>query len=105
MRKPFYWAERGAWYVWSTDNRRRKKLHADKDEAFRIWHEQQAVANPGASNVTVAVLMENYLQNAEGTVTAKRLRRTIDYLASFCNDCGSLQARKLKRYHLTRWLK
>jgi len=104
MRKPFFWAERGAWYVKSADGRRNIKLAEDQEAAFKRWHKQQALAKPDSPAVIVAVVMEHYLRLGMGEVSAGHRAAAGKSIADFCNMHGETPVAQLKKFDLTSWL-
>jgi integrase len=104
MRKPYYLKSRRGWYLKINKGNSQIFLSEDKGEAWKIWKEQHCVENPETAEVVFAVVAEHYLLHALKAVDEKHYKRTSGYLADFCNDCGAVQVRRLKRFHVNRWL-
>lgn len=104
MRKPYFRADRGAWFVKTAGGRSQIRLHEDEAEAYRIWQESLAAENPEDPHAPTAAIAEAFLAWAESRVAPKTYRGYSDFLASFCNEAGSIKARALKPFNVTRWL-
>lgn len=107
MRRPFLWKKRKCWYVKVNvgDGKRKNiPLDPDEDKALKIWGEMAAAEQPEAPTAPVFALAEAFLTWAKVNVGGKTLRGYGDYIASFCNQWGTVRVRDLKPFHVTRWL-
>jgi integrase len=105
MRKPYFWRQRGAWYVNTTDGRH-VRLHEDEKKAHLLWAEMQATENPDSPTVQFFVLAENFLGWSKNRISDKTWRGYSAFLVSFCayKNGGHLLVRDMKPFHVTRWL-
>jgi integrase len=80
MRKPFYKASHGAWYV--TVNGKQVRLGTDQAEAEKEYHRLLAADAPVTTRTTVAQLIDKFLGWAE----ANKAPRTFEW---YCGHCRS----------------
>ncbi len=104
--KPFFRSAKGAWYVQL--GKRQISLGKEREEAFDhyrqlLLHERGDIPN-ATQSLTVAEIADLFLEwsnrhNDPGTYEWYK-----KFLQSFSDSYGSLEALKLKPFHVTRWL-
>ena len=101
--KPFFKKARGCWYV--ELDRRQIKLGADRDEAFRLYHQlmarprPQPVVSGHLAEIVDAFLEWCHQQRAPDTYEWYRSR-----LQRFIESYPDLTVRELRPFHVQRWL-
>src|SRR5262245_2107039 len=105
--KPFFRASKGAWYLQL--GKRQISLGKDRDEAFEryreiLLHEQGQTAEPALRRLTVAQVFDLFLEWSSGHNDPRTYDWYRTFLQDFSDRHGSLEAAKLKPFHVTRWL-
>jgi integrase len=105
--KPFFRASKGAWYLQL--GKRQISLGKEREEAFKryreiLLHERGETSEPAFRRLTVAQVFDLFLDWSSRHNGARTYEWYRDFLQSFSDRCGALQAEKLKPFHLTRWL-
>jgi integrase/recombinase XerD len=103
--KPFFKKSRGRWYL--EINRRQINLGAQRDEAFRRYHELMAAPREekAVPSDAVVVLVDQFLEWCHKHRAAETYRWYLDRLQEFCRQVGSgLTVTELRPYHVQRWV-
>ena len=79
--KPWYWKARKAWYVCL--HGKQHKLSADKNEAYKCFHELLASQPKATSDGSVASLLAEYITHCGKTKAPKTTKWYQDYLQYF----------------------
>ena len=105
--KPFFREYKDAWYLQL--GKRQVSLGKDRDEAFEryceiLLHERGETGEAAFRHLTVAQVSDLFLDwsNRHNEVQTYEWYR--DFLQDFSDMYGSLEARKPKPFHVTRWL-
>src|SRR5690349_8645834 len=102
MRKPWFRKQDGNWYV--TTAGEQVKLGPDEKRAFRKWHAMQAAGDVEAEDVTLIAIVEAFLRWSKSNQAPKTYEWYSRYLADLCNSLAFQEVRRLKPYHITRWI-
>lgn len=115
MRKPFFWAERKAWYLRVPVDGKLKtvRLGTTRTEAYDEWDRLKTAAVESATtkqSPTVDELITAFVAHIKsdaklGRIKPKTVKRRIDYLAPFLAVCGDITIDELKPHHVTDWLR
>jgi integrase len=87
---PWYRQDKGCWFVWHAG--KQLKLHADKDEAFRLWHRLEAEADWQQNGPNVAAIIDTYLSDAERRLKPSTLASKRKILLRLKSQNGALPA-------------
>lgn len=105
-REPFWFADRGAWYVHVGTTK--KRLSPDKDEAWRLWHELMArppepdkprLTGPDVTALAILDAFLDWCQKHKAPRTYDWYRDFFQYLAGHISH--TLKVTELKPFHLT----
>jgi integrase len=100
--KPWYWKERGAWYV--TIRGKRVRLHEDKKKAIDKFHKTMATPTTEVSTEMVVGIFGVFLE----WLAANRAPKTYEWyqkrLTYFLVDNPSFTCDVLKPFHVQAWL-
>jgi integrase len=107
-RKPWYRASKDAWYV-MIDGKQRllAKGKGSKQEAESAFYRIMAAGGlvPANDNeLNVATLCDLFLDYSQRHNQPETYAWHKNYLTSFCKQCGRLNSKQVKPFHLTRWL-
>ncbi len=113
MRKPFFWAERKAWYLRIQVDGKLKtvRLATTKTDAYDEWDRMKIAAQaPVTQSLTVETLIAEYTahmrQEAKlGRIAATTVTRQIAHIAPFLAAYQALTVDDLKPHHVTTWLR
>jgi integrase len=94
---PWYRRSKRAWYV--THEGKQKRLHPDKQEAFRLWHELQT--RPPGGGLSVADLVRAYLDAAAARLAPRTLKTKREILLPLSEALGAESA---ATFEAQRWL-
>ena len=107
-RKPWFRADRDAWYV--QHNGRQVLLakgKANKPEAQAAYHKLMLVsgeAPPKADTLVVATLCDLFLEYSQAHHSPSSYANYKHFLQAFCKNFGRLNASEIKPFHVTRWV-
>jgi integrase len=105
--EPFFRTARNAWYV--QIGSRQIKLGADKDAAFRKYHElmaaPQEIPVAATASTLVVVVVDAFLEFVQKNLAADTYRWYADRLNEFCRFIpATLTVRDLKPFFVQKWI-
>lgn len=104
MRRPFYLADKKAWYI-KDESGSRHRLHQDKDEAHRIWRRMTGATDAGAWNETFRELAEAFLEHFELIAKPARYSHVGNFIGKFAESIPVKRLwREVSKTDVLRWL-
>ena len=103
--KPWYWKARKTWCVYHKGER--LPLGPDRAEALRQYHQIMAKPDEIRQPIqwgAVAAILDDFLTWTEENRAAKTYTRYRDFIQSFVNKYGRMEAADLNPSHVTTWL-
>jgi len=108
--KPWYREQTGWWMV-KIDGIQTKLVQGPQDEAYRLLAEEQFAelrklrrVAPQAATARTADIVEAYLAWSRQHLTIETHRVNLFYCQLFAEHCGTIPARDIKPFHVTKWL-
>ncbi|MCY2993358.1 MAG: tyrosine-type recombinase/integrase [Planctomycetota bacterium] len=99
--KPWYWEDRGEWYV--TINRVRHRLGEDKKAATAKFHELMSGKRTQVQSDAVSAVLDQFLSWTEAHRSPKTYRGYKDFCQSFHSTFPRLRISELKPFHVQQW--
>lgn len=106
MNRPFWKSQAKRWCVWVPTSTGRKcvTLHADEQEALKIWHRMSLAENGADDTTTLSQLIDAFIQ----WTAEHREQTTADFYAahleSLASKYGHLKVGDVRTRHLREWL-
>lgn len=107
MQKPWYWKERKAWYLWTSEGgkRRKRKIGTTEAEAFAYWRRLNGTGfDPTFREIRLAFFEYSLNQVRNGDLNIKTLENYAWYADRFESRCGNLRISELAPKHVTDWI-
>jgi integrase len=103
MRKPYFKASHGAWYV--NIGKRQIRLGADKDEAEKEFHRIMAADAPVTTRTTAAQLIDKFLHWTKERKAERTFEWYLEHCASFVESIGRKKTvSSVKPADVSKWL-
>lgn len=106
-----WWREQTGWWMVKIAGKQVKLLQGPNDEPHRVLAEEQFVelrklhrTAPQAPTARTADIIEAYLAWSRQHLSADTHRVHRYYCQLFAEHCGTVPARELKPFHVTRWI-
>ncbi|MCC7336535.1 MAG: tyrosine-type recombinase/integrase [Pirellulaceae bacterium] len=103
--KIWFRKDRNSYYV--TIDGRTHKLGSDKDVAEKAFHKLKAADGPPPASISVATLLDNFLQWVKANRAQGTFNTYTHYLQGFLDSLSnpSMEARRVKPFNVTEWIK
>jgi integrase len=100
--KPWYWEDRGEWYV--TIEGLRHRLGPDKKTATVMFHELMSGKRTPVQSDAVSAMLDQFLAWTEAHRSPKTYRGYKDFCQSFHSTFPRLRISELKPFHVQQWV-
>lgn len=104
MKEPFFRKQTKCWYV-KDEAGRFLRLAKDKTEAFAIWHKMRAAQTYQGDGATVRGLLDAFLDEIEGELSADRYAALRHYARLFVESHGGDLVTSVKPSTVSKWLR
>ena len=103
--KLWYWKARKSYFV--TIDGKRHNLGSDKTQAEKAFHKLKAADAPPPASITVATLLDNFLQWVEANREASTAATYTTHLQSFLDSLPnqSIEVSRIRPMHVSAWMK
>lgn len=107
MQKPWYWKERKAWYLWTSEGgkRRKRKIGTTEAEAYAYWRRLNGIGfDPTFQEIRIAFFEYSLNQVRNGDLDIRTLENYAFYADRFEARYGHLRVSELAPKHVTDWI-